>query len=457
MAKDYHDILNRKTTMDKVGDAFTDQANSMRPMNVGQRREQALMRGLGAGFGLNPAREAKLAELENMSKEATFAKINLEKEAATNQLKGEKLKSFIADYDADLQMASSLIQQGKYDQLDILAPRLISGYEEKTGKKLGQYLFSKNGHSAFKQEDGQIITLPIKDLLNPIMNVIPPENRGSYKGFATTYQAQELDAIVETRKLQQDQLRASTEASRASVETNKAQAELYGAKAKKVAMEAENPPMNDQQKVLFKANVESNKKYIDEEGKKLITNKILVKTLDETEEMLIDAAKKGQVGSDLLAQARRKWGKYISGNNKEMTIVDMAKAAYFARVKEAGGSNPSTTEFLSVLETVPNTDKNLLASLNILRKDKNNALNAIYRFNNIEKNLRTNNYQGSPYDENVVNFNENEFNNYVKENSSKKTIIVSKVDKNTGKKEIIEIPLDDFEKAYNDGYNFVGK
>ena len=138
--------------------------------------------------------------------------------------------------------------------------------------------------------------------------------------------------------------------------------------------------------MLFRSEIQllAYKKYLEEAGKKLITDKILVQTLNETEDMLVEAAKKGQVGSDLLSQARRKWGKYISGNNKEMTIVDMAKAAYFARVKEAGGSNPSTTEFLTALETIPNTDKNLLASLSILRKDRLNALNSIYRFNNIE-------------------------------------------------------------------------
>jgi len=37
MSKDYSDMLNRKKTSDRLADAFTDQANSMRPMNVGQR------------------------------------------------------------------------------------------------------------------------------------------------------------------------------------------------------------------------------------------------------------------------------------------------------------------------------------------------------------------------------------------------------------------------------------
>ncbi len=59
---DYSDILNRKKTSDKLSDAFKDQANSMQPRNVGQRREQALLRGLSVGIGNDDEREAKLAE-----------------------------------------------------------------------------------------------------------------------------------------------------------------------------------------------------------------------------------------------------------------------------------------------------------------------------------------------------------------------------------------------------------
>jgi hypothetical protein len=450
MSKDYSDMLNRKTVMDKVGDAFTDQANSMRPMNVGQRREQALFRGLGAGFGINPAREAKLAELENMSKELSMNKYALEMQSGKNELKKQKLLSFLNENHAGLSQLSEYIYAGKHNEVDILAPEILKSYGDITGDKIGKFNHYKNGYATFIDETGNPKTINIKNLLQPVMDLLPADQKKEYRGFLSPLQNADIDRMVKAQELQMQKYQADIEAS-------KAHAELYKSQAEKARNDVKNPPMNDQQKILFKADVDSNKDYIKDVGKKIISDKVLVKTLNETEEMLVEAAKKGQVGSDLIAQARRKWGKYISGNNKEITIVDMAKAAYFARVKEAGGSNPSTTEFLTALETIPNTDKNLLASLNILRKDKINALNNIYRFNNIEKNLRTNNYQGSPYDENVVNFNEDEFNNYVKENSSKKTIKVSKVNKNTGKKEIIEIPLEDYEEVYNDGYSFVGK
>jgi hypothetical protein len=451
---DYSDILNRKKTGDKLGDAFSKQADSMRPMNVGQRREQALLRGLGVGFSYDSEREDKLAELEEQYKQLD----SFERELKMSVGKSQKIKAdnenFFLTNRNDLATMNTFLANGDFEAVDVMAPTLIENYKKITGRNIGEYSYSSNGKIYMEDKQGNVKGQYIADILQ---GVIPQEEQMNFPELLTYNSKAAVANKLEEQRLKNEQIKAAIEASRASVVSSKAHAELYKSQAEKARNDVKNPPMNDQQKILFKADVDSNKEYIKDVGKKIISDKVLVKTLNETEEMLVEAAKKGQVGSDLIAQARRKWGKYISGNNKEMTIVDMAKAAYFARVKEAGGSNPSTTEFLTALETIPNTDKNLLASLNILRKDKINALNNIYRFNNIEKNLRTNNYQGSPYDENVVNFNEDEFNNYVKENSSKKTIKVSKINKNTGKKEIIEIPLEDYEEVYNDGYSFVGK
>jgi hypothetical protein len=390
--------------MDKVGDAFTDQANSMRPMNVGQRREQALMRGLGAGFGLNPAREAKLAELENMSKEASFAKINLEKEAATNQLKEEKLKSFVADYDADLQMASNLIVQGKYDQLDILAPRLISGYEEKTGKKLGQYLFSKNGHSAFKQENGQINTIPIKDLLNPVMNAIPPENRGSYKGFATTYQAQELDAIVETRKLQQDQIRASTEASRASAALHKSQAE-------KAKMEAQNPMSKKEQETILKTNITSNRKYIEEKlDPKLEASENILTAYDRLGKIAIETP--NLVGSDYLTKVRRTLGEAF-GLDPNLDYAKLSNVDFEKMLKPILGAQFAKDEGNRILAKLPSIEKNRKALLQFLKEDRPKLIKSIVKMK-AAKNAYNKNNAINILDESQLGDTNNDYNMFIK-------------------------------------------
>ena len=81
MSKDYYDMISRKKTSDHLSDAFKDQANSMRPMNVGQRREQALMRGLSVGLGYDPDREAKLAELEEQARQLSILNYGLQMSA----------------------------------------------------------------------------------------------------------------------------------------------------------------------------------------------------------------------------------------------------------------------------------------------------------------------------------------------------------------------------------------
>ena len=448
---DYSDILNRKTFRDKFSEALNKQADGIgKPMNKGQADTQAILRGFAAGFGNDREREAKLAELEEQYKQADSLERELKMSTGQNQLKKEKYNLFLNENYAGLMQLSDLMQKGEDGKVDILGPELFANFSRIMGEDLGKFQHYKNGYFNFIDKKGQPRTINSMNLLQPLIANLPDDQKQNFKGFLTPLQMKDIDRIYEEKQLKIDKYRAEIDAS-------KAHSNLYEAQAKEVLRKAENPTMTKSQEIVFKSNVDNNQQYIKEARKKVITDKILVQTLNEAEDMIIEAAKKGQVGSDLLSKGKRLWSKYLTGDNKEITIADMAKAAYFARVKEAGGANPSTTEFLTALETIPNTDKNLLAALSVLKKDKNIALNNIYRFNNIEKNLRNNNYQGSPDDENIINFNEEEYNNFVNENSLKKTIRVSKKDKNTGKIITIEVPADDFEKVYNEGFSFKGK
>jgi hypothetical protein len=444
---DYSDILNRKKTGDKLGDAFSKQADSMRPMNVGQRREQALLRGLGVGLSYDSEREDKLAELEEQYKQVD----SFERELKMSVGKSQKIKAdnenFFLTNRNDLAIMNTFLANGDFEAVDIMAPALIENYKKITGRNIGNYAYSRDGKIYLDDGTGHAKGQYIAEILQ---GIIPESEQMNFPELLTYNSKRAVQAKMDEQRLKNEQIRAQ-------IANLNAHGKLYEAQGKEALRKAENPLMSEKQNIIFKSNVENNQQYIKDARKKVITDKILVQTLNETEEMIIEAAKKGQVGSDLLSQGKRLWSKYLTGDNKEMTIADMAKAAYFARVKEAGGANPSTTEFLTALETIPNTDKNLLASLNVLKKDRNIALNNIYRFNNIEKNLRNNDYQGSPDDENIINFNEEEYNNFVNENSLKKTIRVSKKNKNTGKIITMDVPIDDFEKVYNEGFSFKGK
>jgi hypothetical protein len=123
-------------------------------------------------------------------------------------------------------------------------------------------------------------------------------------------------------------------------------------------------------------------------------------------------------------------------------------------MKEAGGSNVSSGEFFTVLETVPNTDKNLAASLNTLNRDRDNALRNILKFNKTEKNLRDKEYQGSPYDPAVHGFSDDEYNNFRKENNKNKVVVIrtAKLGTPLAEPEVAEIGADELENYIEDGF-----
>lgn len=429
---DYSDILSRKTFRDRFSEGLNKQADSIgKPMNKGQAATQNILRGFAAGFGNDREREAKLAELEEQYKQMDAFERELKMSVGKSQkIKADNENFFLTNRN-DLATMNTFLANGDFEAVDVMAPTLIENYKKITGRNIGEYAYSRDGKIYLDDGTGNAKGQYIAEILQ---GIIPESEQMNFPELLTYNSKQAVQAKMDKQRLKNEQIRAQI-----------------------ANLNAQNPTMTKSQEIVFKSNVDNNQQYIRDARKKVITDKILVQTLNETEDMIIEAAKKGQVGSDLLSQGKRLWSKYLIGDNKEMTIADMAKAAYFARVKEAGGANPSTTEFLTALETIPNTDKNLLASLSVLKKDKNIALNNIYRFNNIEKNLRNNDYQGSPDDENIINFNEEEYNNFVNENSLKKTIRVSKKDKNTGKIITIEVPADDFEKVYNEGFSFKGK
>lgn len=445
---DYSDILSRKTFRDRFSEGLNKQADSIgKPMNKGQAATQNILRGFAAGFSNDREREAKLAELEEQYKQMDAFERELKMSVGKSQkIKADNENFFLTNRN-DLATMNNFLANGDFEAVDVMAPTLIENYKKITGRNIGEYAYSRDGKIYLDDGTGNVKGQYIAEILQ---GIIPESEQMNFPELLTYNSKQAVQAKMDEQRLKNEQIRAQ-------IANLNAHGKLYEAQGKEALRKAENPTMTKSQEIIFKSNVDNNQQYIKEARKKVITDKILVQTLNETEDMIIEAAKKGQVGSDLLSQGKRLWSKYLTGDNKEMTIADMAKAAYFARVKEAGGANPSTTEFLTALETIPNTDKNLLASLSVLKKDKNIALNNIYRFNNIEKNLRNNDYQGSPDDENIINFNEDEYNNFVNENSLKKTIRVSKKDKNTGKIDILDIPIDSFEDYYNAGYKFKDK
>jgi hypothetical protein len=138
-----------------------------------------------------------------------------------------------------------------------------------------------------------------------------------------------------------------------------------------------------------------NLKNITNDRDKVISDIALVETLNDLENALKEAKKSGYVGSSYAAGLRRKFAKYI-GDTKDLDIAEAAKAAYLGRVKQGGGSNPSTFEFAEIMKTVPSTDKDFNAAISILQKDKNNAIERLKRYDEYANRLKESNYLADP-------------------------------------------------------------
>ena len=158
--------------------------------------------------------------------------------------------------------------------------------------------------------------------------------------------------------------------------------------------------------IIRKTNIEN----LSKEKDKAISNMALVKTLNELEDAFKEAKKKGYVGSSMNNALKRSWASYI-GDTEDLDIIAAAKKVYLHRVKEGGGSNPSTVEFNEILKTVPTSDKAYNASMKLLYGDRNKALDDIERYNSYAKKLKETDYLTDPIvdtDKYLTNNSENE-------------------------------------------------
>ena len=405
MSKDYSDILNRKTIMDKVGDAFTDQANSMRPMNVGQRREQALMRGLGAGFGLNPAREAKLAELEQMSKEAAMFDHELKMQSGNNELKKQKNLAFFNENQAALSQLSEYIYAGKHSEVDMLAPEILKSYSDITGNKIGKFSHYKNGYATFIDESGEPKTINIKNLLQPVMDLLPPDQKKEYRGFLSPLQNADIDRMVKSQELQMQKYQADIEAS-------KAHAELYKSQAEKAKIEAQNPMSKKEQETILTTNITSNRKYIEEKlDPKLEASENILTAYDRLGKIAIETP--NLVGSDYLTKVRRTLGEAF-GLDPNLDYAKLSNVDFEKMLRPILGAQFTKDEGNRILAKLPSIEKNRKALLQFLKEDRPKLIKSIVKMK-AQKNTYNKNNAVNILDENQLGDINNDYNMFVKD------------------------------------------
>lgn len=428
----YQDLVNQPTFADYLGNAFS-KVGSGPAVGEAQRMSNAMLSGMGAGISGAAAEERrqKLSPMLEQAGRITAKAAELEaqmQEAEQNRL---KITQFMKQSAVPIAQLSQASLARDIPASNELAKGIYLNFKQQAeDPTMGDFDHYHNGVIYYHNletgaiEGENVIGLMYQAGIDPVSiwgQDAPMIEAGLSPGAKKNYE--------DSEKMRQLEM----EGKRADVNLKQAHAGVYQQKANQIQNEIANP-----EKPYNKELASHNLAYIKEQREPYIKNQALVATLNDLEEIIKKADKKGQAGSTLDALGKRAWAKYYSGNNEEATLAEMAKAAYFARVKEAGGSNPSTTEMQVVLETVPNIDKNPKAALKRLEFDREQALKQMYRYKKTEQGLRNSNYQGSPDDETIFKHDDEEFKTFSKDYEPKFVIM-------TGPAGTIKVPADKVE------------
>lgn len=403
--KDYHDIINRKTYKDNFSDALNKQADSMgRPMNKGQADSSAILRGFASGFSHDSEREAKLAELEQMSKEAAMFDHELKMQSGNNELKKQKNLAFFNENQAALSQLSEYIYAGKHSEVDMLAPEILKSYSDITGNKIGKFNHYKNGYATFIDDSGEPKTINIKNLLQPVMDLLPPDQKKEYRGFLSPLQNADIDRMVKSQELQMQKYQADIEAS-------KAHAELYKSQAEKAKMEAQNPMSKKEQETILKTNITSNRKYIEEKlDPKLEASENILTAYDRLGKIAIETP--NLVGSDYLTKIRRTLGEAF-GLDPNLDYAKLSNVDFEKMLRPILGAQFTKDEGNRILAKLPSIEKNRKALLQFLKEDRPKLIKSIVKMK-AAKNAYNKNNAINILDESQLGDINNDYNMFVK-------------------------------------------
>lgn len=368
--KEYYDILNRRKPMEEVGDAFKGQANSMRPMNVGQRREQALMRGFGAGInmGARAVDEAKIREIEEESRQVAMLDRELKMATGNNQLKKEKYNLFLSENYAGLMQLSDLMQKGEDGKVDILGPELFANFSKIMGEDLGKFQHYKNGYFNFIDKKGEPRTINSMNLLQPLIASLPDDQKQNFKGFLTPLQMKDIDRLYEEKQLQLQKLQAD-------IDLAKSHSKLQEAQAKEALRKAEVGTLTDKEKLTLKTNITKNRDYVEKEIlPKLEANEKVLNIYDKLGSIVKENP--NLVGSDYVTKVRRTIGEAL-GLDPALDYAKMSSVEFEKTLRPILGAQFTANEGERILGKYPSIEKNITALKQFLKEERPTLIKTI--------------------------------------------------------------------------------
>lgn len=391
---DYSDILNRKKTSDKLGDAFSKQADSMRPMNVGQRREQALLRGLGVGLNNDDEREAKLAELEEDYKQVDMLNRQLQMSSGKNQLTKAQNENFFLSNRNDLATMNGFLANGDFEAVNLMSPTLIENYKKITGRDIGEYAYSRNGKIYLENGKGEVKGQYLAEILQ---GIIPESEQMNFPELLTYNSKQAVQAKMDEQRLKNEQIRAAIDASYASAELHRSQ----GYKARNEMGELEKMKYQNQlaqQGEVNKSRLKVNNEYLEGLSKENSKASNILPILDEFYNLLTTSP--DLFGSSKWAEAKRAIAKF-TGDDAPIQRANYLQKYFFPEIKGIAG-NPNQREWTDLVGKIISESQNVDAALTQIALDKKILQGKQREFNNYSKVLSGTDHNYYYYDPEIT-------------------------------------------------------
>lgn len=355
---DYSDILNRKKTGDKLGDAFSKQADSMRPMNVGQRREQALLRGLGVGLGYDSEQEDKLAELEEQYKQMDAFERELKMSVGKSQkIKADNENFFLTNRN-DLATMNTFLANGDFEAVDVMAPTLIENYKKITGRNIGEYAYSRDGKIYLDDGTGNAKGQYIAEILQ---GIIPESEQMNFPELLTYNSKQAVQAKMDEQRLKNEQIRAQ-------IANLNAHGKLYEAQGKEALRKAEVGTLTDKEKLTLKTNITKNRDYVEKEIlPKLEANEKVLTLYDKLGNIIKENP--NLVGSNYVTKVRRTIGEAL-GLDPALDYAKMTSIDFEKTLRPILGAQFTEKEGNRILGKYPSIEKNITALKQFLKEER---------------------------------------------------------------------------------------
>lgn len=397
---DYSDILNRKKTGDKLSDAFNKQADSMRPMNVGQRREQALLRGLGVGLGYDSEREDKLAELEEQYKQMDAFERELKMSVGKSQkIKADNENFFLTNRN-DLATMNTFLANGDFEAVDVMAPTLIENYKKITGRNIGEYAYSRDGKIYLDDGTGNAKGQYIAEILQ---GIIPESEQMNFPELLTYNSKQAVQAKMDEQRLKNEQIRAQ-------IANLNAHGKLYEAQGKEALRKAEIGTLTDKEKLTLKTNITKNRDYVEKEIlPKLEANEKVLTLYDKLGNIVKENP--NLVGSDYVAKVRRTISEVL-GLDPALDYAKMTSIDFEKTLRPILGAQFTEKEGNRILGKYPSIEKNIKALKQFLKEERPALIKNIVKQKAMYTTYNKDN-SANILDENLLGDLNSEYKNYI--------------------------------------------